>query len=69
MFGQINVYIATLVIVGVSLMQSLEQQRALMGQISGFMVKKNLKPKPLLYPAVTGTIFLLFCLYQVVDSW
>jgi hypothetical protein len=31
--------------------------------------KENLKPKAALYPMLIFVCFLVFCLYQVVDTW
>lgn len=63
------IYPCSLVIVGLTLLQSRPYLEFVKKELGSFLVLKNLKPKPLLYPVMTGSMFLLFCLYQVVDSW
>lgn len=65
----LSIYVSSFVIVSVTLLQSLPFLKFVKSELGAFMVMSNLKPKPLLYPVMTGTMFLLFCLYQVVDSW
>lgn len=67
--GLVNFYVTVVIICFISFVQSMDYLLSLVYRISKALDYKNLTVKQLLYPTIIFVSFLLFCLYQVVDSW
>lgn len=67
--GQLNIYVATSIVMPLSLLYSGNHLQALMTRITELMRSENFRPKPLIYPMINSTMIGVFCLFQVIDSW
>ena len=65
----LDIYIAVALICVVSMVQAYNYVNGLLARILKGLDPSNRKVKPLLYPGMIFTSLLLFCLYQVIDSW
>lgn len=67
--GYLNIYVATAIVMPLSLLYSGNHLQALKTRVTAEMHWENFRPKPLIYPMINSTMIGVFCLFQVIDSW
>lgn len=67
--GYLNIYVATATVFPLSLLYSGNHLNALKSRITKEIRWENFRPKPLIYPIINSSMFGVFCLFQVIDSW